>query len=189
MKKSKGKIIAIVIGSFLLIGVAILIYFNIGNDDQNQIAVENEIVPQEEISDEQLRETTIKLYFADSNGEIVDEIRKVDSKILIESPYQKVLELLIQGPSNETLKSYIPKEAKINKVEKSGECVIIDFSNEFVEDATENVEQQGVIISQIVNTLTQFTEVNAVKITIAGDEDVGFKNGNIMFKQVFTNDD
>lgn len=189
MKKNKGKIIAIVIAVLLLIGIAILIYFNTGNSEQNQVTIENEIVPQEEISDEQLRETTIKLYFVDNNGEIAEEIRKVDSKILIENPYKKALELLMQGPNNETLCSNIPKDVKINKVEKSGECVVIDFSNEFIENATENVEGQGVIISQIVNTLTQFTEVNAVKITINGDEDVGFKNGNITFKQVFTDED
>ena len=38
---------------------------------------ENVIVPEEEISDEQLRETTVTLYFVNSNNEIAEEAERV----------------------------------------------------------------------------------------------------------------
>lgn len=74
-------------------------------------------------------------------------------------------------------------------MKKKGECIVIDFSKEFIENQNENVEYHGLVISQIVNTMTQFTEINAVKILIDGEENKSFKNGNISFKQVFTKED
>lgn len=186
---SKKKIMIIGITTFVIICVAVLIYFNIDVEKIDNTAIENEIIPQEEISDQQLRETTICLYFIDENNEIKEEIRKIDSKELIINPYNIAMELLIGGTKTEGLKTCIPNNVKINKIEKSGECLVIDLSKEFIENMEDNVEIQGLSISQIANTMTQFTEINAIKILIDGEANLAFKNGNISFEQLFTHED
>ncbi|MBR2743856.1 MAG: GerMN domain-containing protein [Clostridia bacterium] len=189
MDKKKKKIIIIVVSIVVTILIGIIIYFNISIDANNDGIIDEEIVPEEEISDEQFRETIINLFFVNENNEIVEDIRKIDSKILINNPYNEVLNLLIAGPKSDNLKSYIPNGTRVNNIKKDGECLIIDFSKEFIENADENVEKQGLIIGQIVNTMTQFTEINCVKILIDGEENKSFKNSNIKFEQLFIDED
>ena len=116
-------------------------------------------------------------------------MRKIDSKILLQNPYLEVMNLLISGPKADCFKTYIPKDVKVNNTKKEGDCIIIDFSKEFIENEEENVDIQSLTISQIVNTMTQFTEINSVKITVEGEENLSFKNGNIKFDRIFTDED
>ena len=189
MKLKTRRIIIVSAIMIIIISIIVLIFCNIGVEKIENNIVANEITPEEEISDEQLRETTISLYYINENNEIASEIRKIDSKILLNDPYNEVMNLLLGGPKSENLKSEIPENVKINSVVKSGECLIIDFSKEFIENQNGNVETQGLVISQIVDTMTQFTEVNAIKILIDGEENRSFKNGNINFQQLFTKED
>ena len=189
MNLKNKRIIIISAIVIIIIIIVILICCNIRVEKVGNNIIENEIVPEEEISDEQLRETTITLYFINQNNEIASEIRKVDSKILLNNPYEDVMNLLLSGPKSENLKSAIPENVKINSITKSGECLIIDFSKEFIENQVDNTEIHGLVISQIVDTMTQFTEVNSIKILIEGEENKSFKNGNINFQQLFTKED
>lgn len=179
-------ILAIVV---VIIAIIIIVYCNMGVEKINNNIVENEIIPEEEISEEQLRETTISLYFINENNEISAEIKKIDSKKLLKNPYQEIMNLLIEGPKSENLKSAIPENVKVNSIVKKGDCLLIDFSKEFVENQVDNTEIHGLVISQIVDTMTQFTEINSVKILIDGEENKCFKNGNIKFEQIFTRED
>lgn len=190
MNSKRNKIILISVVLVIIIAIAIIICLNMGIEkiDEN-VVIENEIIPEEEISDEQLRETTVSLYYINQNNEISSELRKVDSKILLEDPYRQTMDLLLSGPKYDSLKTAIPNNVKVNSIFKSGECLIIDFSKEFVENQVEDVETQGLVISQIVNTMTQFTEINSIKILIDGEQNQCFKNGNISFEQLFTNED
>lgn len=185
MKKNK-KIIAISAIVLVLIILTIVIFCNIGVERLDGNITQNEIVPEEEISDEQLRETTISLYYINENNEIVSEIRKIDSKVLLENPYMETMNLFLQGPKSDNLKTAIPEGTKVNKIEKDGDCLIIDFSSEFIDNQVSDLETHGRVINQIVNTMTQFTEINNVKISINGDYNKTFKNGNISFEQIFT---
>ncbi len=189
MNSKRKKIILISAILVVIIVIAIIICCNMGIEKVEENTIGNEIIPEEEISDEQLRETTISLYYINQSNEISEELRKVDSKKLLENPYQETMNLLLSGPKYDNLKTAIPSSVKINSILKSGECLIIDFSKEFIENQVDDVETQGLVISQIVNTMTQFTEINSVKILIDGEENKCFKNGNISFEQLFTNED
>lgn len=187
LKNKKILIISAVV--VIVIVIIIIIFCNVNVEEIDNNIVENVIIPEEEISDEQLRETTISLYYINENKEIAAEIRKIDSKILLDDPYKETMNLLLSGPKSDNLKTAIPEEVIVNSVTKSGECLIIDFSKEFVENQVDNTETQGLVISQIVDTMTQFTEINSVKILIDGEENQCFKNGNIKFEQIFTRED
>ena len=49
-----------------------------------------------------------------------------------------------------------------------------------------SMEEEKTTINSIVNTLTELTEVNSIKILINGEENKSFLDGEIDFTQNFT---
>ena len=95
----------------------------------------NEIIPEEEISEEQMRQTIVSLYFYNENTKsLVPEGRLIDVKELVEKPYDKLMELLMQGPNNTELSKTIPEGTKVNKIELREILFILIFSKEFVDN-------------------------------------------------------
>lgn len=189
MNKKNKKIVIIVMTSIISISLIMLIVFNVRIENTEEGNVYNEIIPEEEITDNQLRETTINLYYVGDNNEIKEVLKKVDSKMLIENPYLIVMHQLLEKENLGEYRTCIPENVKVNSVTRKGECLVIDLSKEFIENMEDNSEIQSLSISQIVNTMTQFTEINAIKIFVDGSDDCSFKNGNINFKQFFTDED
>lgn len=170
-------IIAILIG----IGVWYFFFYNVGNE--NEI---NEIIPEEEISEEQMRQTIVSLYFYnESTKSLVPEGRLIDVKELVEEPYKKLMELLIEGPQNTSLSKTIPEGTRINKIELKGETLYLDLSQEFIENHEGGEDKESITIYSIVNTMTNLTEVNSIKILIDGEENKAFKDNKIKFDDPF----
>lgn len=165
----------------ILIVVCIIVIlggFVIFNSD-----IETEYVPEEEIREDELRNTIVSLYFEDKNTkELVKETRLIDSKRLLKNPYEELIKLLIDGPENSNYEKTIPSNAKLLSAKLKGDCVIIDFSNDFVENALDEKQKYNSIYS-ILNTLTELTEVNSIKIVIDGQEIDGFVDIGINFKE------
>ena len=185
MKTNKKTIILILI---LLIIIGLIIFFATRN--KNKESTENteftEYTPQEEISTEQLRQTLITLYFKNKEtGMLMPEARMVDSKILLNNPYNELVKLLIEGPKNDSLQKLIPEGTNINNIEIIKGIVYIDFSEEFTKAGNMGAEEESKIIYSIVNTLTELTEVSGVKILINGEENMCFEDGAIKFNDVF----
>lgn len=141
-------------------------------------STENEIkeyVPEAEITDEQLRQTIVTLYFLNKDSkEISTEARLIDASKLINNPYKEIVQLLIGGPKNDKLEKLIPDNVKVNNATIKDNCVTLDFSNEFL-NYNNDEELKNKIINSIVNTLTELNEVNSIKITINGQEVEQFK--------------
>lgn len=181
MLDKKRVIIVFFIICFVVLSILGVYHLFIKEDEEKII----EYTPQEEISEEQMRQTIISLYYL--NGEqLLPEARMIDVKELIENPYEKILNLLLEGPKNENLKNAIPQGTKINKIEKQGENLIIDFSKEFIENHEGGEEKEKLTIKSIVNTVTELTEINGIKILIDGEENKSFKEEKINFKKIFT---
>ena len=124
------KVIIAIIMLVILIGVGVW-YFLFYN--KNTEVATNEIIPEEEISEEQMRQTIVSLYFYnESTQSLVPEGRLIDVKELVENPYKKLMELLIEGPQNSNLVKTIPDGTKINSIELKGDTLYIDFSKEFM---------------------------------------------------------
>ncbi len=148
---------------------------------------ENEIQPQEEISDEQMRQTIVTLYYQNKEtNELTAEGKIVDVKTLFTDPYTTLINLLMENPKNEKLKSTIPTDTKILKAELKGDIVYIDFSKEFIENHKGGLDEENATIYSIVNTLTELNEVSGVKILINGKENQSFKDNIISLKDPFT---
>ena len=168
----------VIIFSILLIIILIGGYFTIQwlrGKKQNNLEVE-EYVPQEEITEEQLRQTIVSLYFqSKETKELVPEARLIDIKEILINSCDKLVNLLIEGPKSEKEERLIPENTKLNKSYMEDDCITLDFSVEFLNYNKSEEKVNSNIINSIVNTLTQLTEVNSVKILIDGSENEEFK--------------
>ena len=172
--------VAIIIGLVMLL--VLLIWFLTKDSEVEFI----EYTPEEEITEEQTRQTIIKLYFKNKEtGELEAESRLIDVKNLANNPYELLVKMLIEGPKNEKLERIIPEGTKINKVELQKNVIIIDFFEGFIKNHKGGVNEESKTIYSIVNTLTELTEVDGVKILINGEEGKAFLDEAINFNEVF----
>ena len=178
----KNKKIVIIFTSLLII-ILLGGYFGIKHVKGKKKEEENiteEYIPQEEISEEQLRQTIVSLYFeSKETKELTPEARLVDIKEIINNPYDKLVQLLIEGPKNDKNERIISENTKLNKSYMDDDCVVLDFSEEILNYNKEEEKIKDNIISSLLKTLTQLTEVNKVKILING-------NDNEEFNEVYT---
>ena len=171
MKKLKK--LLLFTSSLLLMGLFIV--FTISTERVENVEKEDdkrsEIIPEEEISSDVNYDTKVLLYYVDEkSGILTKEERTVNAKELVDSPYMYTLKLLINGPNIEGLINPIPKETKVNNVNLKNGTLNIDLSDEFLEGKGTNH------IYSIVETMSEFNEVNNIKITINGEEKEGMKD-------------
>lgn len=165
------KVLKIIIIITILLIAGILILCNFSTEIVENVENETTIQPEEEISDEQMRQTSVFLFFEDKESlELVKEEIKIDVKELIDTPYLYIVNLLLQGPKSEGLQNPIPEGTKVNKVDVQGDCAYVDLSNEFLNCSGTNA------IYMIVNSLTEFKDINSVKILINGEENDNLKD-------------
>ena len=162
--------------TFIIFGILLIIiliggYFGIKFvKDKKENMVDAEFTPEEEISQDQLRKTIVSLYFiSKENNSLTSEARLIDIKEIINTPYEKLINLLIEGPKNEKNKKIMPENTRLLKTYLEGDCVTLDFSNEFLNFNKEDEKEKNNLINSIVNTLTELTEVNKIKILINGE--------------------
>ena len=146
-----------------------------------------EYIPEEEISEKELRKTVISLYFLNNETyQLSTEKRQIDSKELVNYPYEVLINLLIEGPKSDRLKKLIPEGTKLINTKIDKDILFINFSNEFVENPNLGIIQEELIVQSIVNTVTELTEINKIIILIDGEENRGFPDNQLFFSKVFT---
>ena len=180
------KIYLLTIGILLIIlGIILWSYFN---RDEEVVKENNEIIPEQEISDEQLRNTLITLYYINNETEEIEiENKLIDVKKIMNEPYKELINLWLEGPTNNKLKNNCSKNVKINSAKLDGDCVIIDFNNSFIDDFSGKENEKIKTIYCLVNTLTELNEVNSVKILIDGQENKYLGEFNLSEKYVRIN--
>lgn len=172
MKNKKIIIIFIILLLIIIVGGYYAIKYV---KKQNEQTLVEEYIPQEEISNDQLRQTIVSLFFVSKDtNELVPEARLVDIKEIINNPYEKIVNLLIEGPKNEKNERIIPENTKLLKNYMEGDCLILDFSEDLLNYNKEKNGKEN-IQKSLLNSLTQLTEVNKIKILINGKENDEFK--------------
>ena len=166
----KKKIIIAIITLIIILIIGYLIFKNVSIEKIGDNAEDyQDYTPEEEISEEQLRQTKLVLYFANAEtGELETEIKIVDANTLLENPYKEMVSLLMKGPQSSNLKKLIPEGTNLHDVKLEGSCVVINVSNEFLNFENEDIKLKT--INSIVNTLTNLKEVDSVKFLINGEE-------------------
>lgn len=177
----------IYIFTIALIVILIAGYFGIRyakEKEKEKNNFEEEFIPEEEITEEQARQTIVSLYFQNKDTEeLMPEARLVDIKDIMSNPYEKLVYLLIEGPKSDKAVKVIPENTKVLKTYMEGDCVILDLSSEFLNYSKDNQKQKKNMVNSIVNTLTELTEVNSVKFMIDGQVNEEFKDVYVREKQ------
>ena len=177
------KLFIIIVAILILVIIGVGGYLLIKNNLQPS---EVEIQPEEEITDEQMRQTIVTLYYQNKETkELMPEGRTIDSKELLSDPYVTLMKLLIEGPKSENLQSAIPEGTRVIKAELKGDILYLDLSKEFIDNHEGGEEAENLTIYSIVNTVTELNEVNSVKILINGREDQSFNDNKINFRNAF----
>ena len=166
MKNKKFLILLILVLIIILFFIfKIIKNFNLKPNENAENNLYSDYTPEEEISTNQLRETTVTLYFLDEGSNTLKtEGRLVDSKLLLENPYKEMVELLINGPKNTSLKNIFPENIKLIDAKLENNCVILNFSKELL--YFDNDTEKYNIINSLLNTLSNLNEVNSIKILI-----------------------
>ncbi|NLD48704.1 MAG: GerMN domain-containing protein, partial [Clostridiaceae bacterium] len=111
----------------------------------------------------------MKLYFPTiDNSRILSEEREV--KVKDDAILMAALKALIAGPERTELRNAMPDGTAVLSVKKENNTAVIDFSEEYgkVNGLDEVVERIS-----IVNTLTEITGVEKVRILVAGKDLIG----------------
>ena len=166
----------IIIFTILFIVILVGGYFTINYfKNQEQETVIEEYTPEEEITEEQNRQTIVSLYFLEKEtNELAPEARLIDIKEIMNTPYDTIVNMLIEGPKNEKYTRVIPENTKLNKTYMEKDMLYLDFSSDFLNYNKEDANAKQNLIDSLVKTLTQLTEVNSIKILIDGAENEEF---------------
>lgn len=168
------KIVIIFVCLFLLVLIGGFFAIKYAKSINQETTIE-EYVPEEEITEEQLRQTIVSLYFLDKqSNELVPEARLIDIKEMMSNPYEKLVNLLIEGPKNEKNSKVMPENTKLLKNYLEGDCIVLDFSSDILNYDKENEKGKENLINSIVNTLTELSEINSVKILVDGNQNGEF---------------
>lgn len=163
----------IILGIILILIIIGIIYFLITHIQKNDDKNSSDYTPAEEISDEQMRQTMVTLFFVESEKDTLKaEGRLVSTKDLLSDPYKELVCLLLNGPKTSGLKRVFPEDVRILSATFEKNCVTLDFSQELLN--FENEDQKYNIINTLLNTLTQLNEVKSIKILINGESNENF---------------
>ena len=140
---------------------------SINSDDANNGSSNKENDTDNEQSEEtKTGEITINVYYADNMGEyLVGEARVVSS----ENKYVDALSELMKLPVDSSLYRLVPESTIINSIIVDG-LAKVDLSNEFLENRIQSDTVDILLIYSIVNTLTEFSEVDSVSFYIDGEK-------------------
>ncbi len=120
----------------------------------------------EEQSDEAEGDLYINIYYADLQVKyLVGESRKISRG---ENKYVEALNELMKLPVNSSLIRLIPDTTVINSVEAEKGIAKVDLSANFVEDRLTSDTEDILLVYSVVNTLTEFSDVDAVYFYIDG---------------------
>lgn len=160
-----------------------LIFFIMTHLQKNDLQDKSEYTPEEEISENQMNQTMVTLYFIEKEKKsLKSEGRLILTNNLLSDPYKELVSLLIVGPKTPDLENSIPNDVRILATNLEKNCVTLDFSPELLNFVDET--QKYNIINCLLNTLTQLNEVNSIKILINGELNENFKEeySNIISK-------
>jgi germination protein M len=120
-----------------------------------------------DVEEEESEEITINVYYSDQMAEyLVPESRVIP----LENKYVEALYELMKKPIDESLVPLMPDTTKINSVKVEDSNALVDLSQEFLDDRFVSDTVDILLLYSIVNTLTQFPEINSVNLYIDGEK-------------------
>ncbi|MFP4015878.1 MAG: GerMN domain-containing protein [Halanaerobiales bacterium] len=158
MKEIMNKKSLLLILLFLLIGFTIIYFTN---------------PPEVNIPDEQ--ENRVKLYYSTKDAMYLQaeersiEDDTIETEMGVEK-YRATIQQLIKGPQSSNLADTIPDGVELINIEVNGDTAYLNFNRALVENHWGGSTGEIMTVYSIVNTMTQFPEINRVQILIEDQE-------------------
>lgn len=139
-----------------------------------------------DFSIKQSKEVTKKvtLFFTEKESQFLVPFEYEISLNLDDQIEKTILNLLIEGPTDENLIGIIPEQTKVKNVYTNEGVCYVDLSEEFVTKHMGGSTAEMLTIYSIVNTLTDLDHINKVQFLIEGTKRPEFK-GHIDFDGLF----
>ncbi len=115
------------------------------------------------------QENRVKLYFATKDAMYLQSEERIiegeDSLI-----YEETIKQLINGPQSSKLTGTIPQGVKLLNIKIEDKIAYLSFNQALVDNHWGGSTGEVMTVYSIVNTMTEFPEINSVKILIEGEE-------------------
>ena len=108
----------------------------------------------------------IKLYFPNEEG---DSLGSVKVSVPVEDKYTAAAKELVAGTNEPGLTGIFPKGVKVLGVKVEGNLATVDFSKELTHKFIGGSTGEQMLVSALVNTMTEFPEIERVLITVEGE--------------------
>jgi hypothetical protein len=122
----------------------------------------------------------VTLYFPGMDAQKVwEEVRTLT--VYNDEIAEAAIHGLIAGPNNEALSPSIPEGTKLLSINIDNGLCTVDFSREFIDNHSGGSAGELMTLSSIVNTLTEFPEIERVQIWVEGKS--GETLGNMLLDE------
>ncbi len=111
-------------------------------------------------------QTEVKLYFPNDAG---DGLGSVKVSVPTEDKYMAAVKKLIAGTKEPGLTGIFPKDVKVRSVKVENGLATVDFSKELTHKFVGGSTGEQMLVSAVVNTLTEFPEVERVLLIVEGE--------------------
>lgn len=109
--------------------------------------------------------TEIKLYFPNDTG---DGLGIAKATVPTEDKYTAAVKALVAGTKEPGLTGIFPEGVKVRSVRVENGLATVDFSSELTHRFVGGSTGEQMLVSALVNTLTDFPEVERVLLTVEG---------------------
>ena len=121
----------------------------------------------EKPAQEKPKEMQVNVYYPRNDGTgLIAVSRKVNTEK--DDKYTAAMKSLLTGTKEKDQTNVIPKKAKLRSVTVKDGIATVDFSKELEQNFSGGSTGEEMLIGSIVNTLTDFSEVEKVQILIEG---------------------
>lgn len=108
----------------------------------------------------------VKLYFPNDAG---DGLGSVKVSVPAEDKYTAAAKALVAGTKEPGLTDIFPMGVKVLGVKVEGDLATVDFSKELTHKFVGGSTGEQMLVSALVNTMTEFPEIKRVLITVEGE--------------------
>ncbi len=111
-------------------------------------------------------QTEVKLSFPTEAG---DSLGSAKVRVPVDDNYTAAAKELVAGTKEPGLTAIFPKGVKVLSVKVEGNLAIVDFSKELTHKFIGGSTGEQMLVSALVNTMTEFPEIERVLITVEGE--------------------
>ncbi len=107
------------------------------------------------------------LYFSTDNAQFLKGEKRL---VATDQLYVNTINELIKGPESSFLGKTIPQATKLINLEIKNNTAVLNFNKEFKKQHWGGSTGERMTVYSLVNTMTQFSKIDMVKILITGQE-------------------